>query len=213
MSEKESSSYFWVSYTDLMTSLFFIMLVLYVLTLSVLVIQNKKLEVEADELKKIKEIEKATNEIDSNYFRYNEEFKKHVLKIDVKFPSRQSKIEVLNSKETQDQLVDAGRKIINLVEKFNEAGENIPYLVIIEGQASRDSYLRNYELSYERALSLLRLWQGRGVNMNNTKNIELIIAGSGIGGKPRVKPDSSPLNQRFLIHIIPKVGKIIKTED
>jgi flagellar motor protein MotB len=75
-------------------------------------------------------------------------------------------------------------------------------LLVIEGQASKDNYSRNYELSYERALALRRLWSDNNIDFGN--NCEVLISGSGIGGSMRENEER--LNQRFLIHIVPKPG-------
>lgn len=200
------NNFFWASYTDLMTSLFFIMLVLYVLTFAVLKYEQSKYKAEAEQLRKIKEIQTAVNEIDTTYFIYHPEYKKHVLNIEVAFPTGGEDIYTLNKTSTLMNLVQAGEKITELVNRFKE--ENIKYLVIIEGQASNDRYPRNNQLSYERALALLEFWQKNRINLQNQENCELIIAGSGTGGVPREQPDRPPKNQRFLIHIIPKVGTI-----
>ena len=61
MKEKDSG-FFWPSFTDLMTSLFFIMLVLYVLTFIKLQSEKKATE---KQLNKIKEIEKALKALPS----------------------------------------------------------------------------------------------------------------------------------------------------
>ena len=50
-------TFFWASYADLMTSLFFVMLVLFTVTVGVLA---KEKNVVQEELDKIKEIEAAT---------------------------------------------------------------------------------------------------------------------------------------------------------
>lgn len=206
MNDKNDTNFFWASYTDLMTSLFFIMLVLYILTFAILKLEQSKYKADAEQLRKIKEIQNAINEIDTTFFLYHPEYKKHVLNIDIQFDSRDDDIYKMNSIKTRTQLVDAGKTIIDLVNRFKE--ENIKYLVIIEGQASNDNYKYNYELSYERALALLNFWKKRNIHLENLENCELIIAGSGKKGVPREKPDRPPKNQRFLIHIIPKVGTI-----
>lgn len=190
-----------------MTSLFFIMLVLYALTFAILQSEKEKYKADAEQLKKIREIEKSVNEIDTTYFLYNSQYKKHVLNIDVSFPVGRADIYAQNKERTLYDLIESGKTILRLVDRFKDE-ENIKYLVIIEGQASKDAYKGNYELSYKRALALLEFWKDREVDMENQKNIELIIAGSGIGGVPREQPDRPPKNQRFLIHIIPKVGEI-----
>ncbi len=205
MSKPKKESYFWTSFSDLMTSLFFVMLVLFVLTIALL--HRKIVEVEGDrkatreQLDKIKEIEEAINIIDTTYFDYNEVYKKHILKITVNFPVGISEISVL-SLNTQNELIKAGRSIQNTLNKISQEFPEIQYLLIIEGQASKDSYVRNYELSYERALALNRLWSESGVDFGN--NCEVIISGSGVGGSMRDPIELK--NQRFLIHIIPKPG-------
>ncbi len=208
-----SGDFFWVSYSDLMTSLFFVMLVLYVLTFVLLKIQQGQLQADADQLAKIKEIQEAVNSIDSQFFAYDPIYRKHVLNIPIRFPSGGDNIYSSNSVPTRLQLEDAGKRIIELVEQRNQERVNrgdkqVQFLVIIEGQASRDGFSGNDELSYRRALSLLRFWETRAINMNDRSDIELIVAGSGEGGLPRAQPDRPPKNQRFLIHIIPKVGEI-----
>jgi outer membrane protein OmpA-like peptidoglycan-associated protein len=89
-------------------------------------------------------------------------------------------------------------------------------LLIIEGQASRDSdasaYNRNYNyvLSYRRALALVEYWEEKDTIYFNDKYCELIISGSGWDNPFRVEPDviGNRENQRFVIHIIPKTGVI-----
>ena len=83
-------------------------------------------------------------------------------------------------------------------------------MLIIEGQASRDKSIYNYELSYQRALSLKKFWEANGVSFND-KNCEVLICGSGDGrlsGTGLMREKTEVLNQRFLIHILPKPGKI-----
>jgi len=200
---KKSKNFFWISYTDLMTSLFFVMLVLYILTYSILLKEQRKLEADAKELKKIKEIELSVNNIDKKYFEYDSTYKKHILSIDVKFKPRSSDINNI-SKTKRNSLLNAGKSIKKFIEKTEN--ENVFYLIIIEGQASKDNYSQNFELSYERALSLVKFWKSNGIDLFELDNCELIIAGSGINGKPRNAIEIK--NQRFLIHIIPKIGTI-----
>ncbi len=207
MSKNNRNSFFWTGYSDLMTSLFFVMLVLFVLTLAH---SNKKinllregLSATKQQIEKIKEIEEAIKGIDSTYFDYNTIYKKHVLKISVNFPIRISEMDSVDS-ITRDNLKKAGRSIINSLKKISDEYPGIQYLLVIEGQASKDSYPYNYELSYNRALSLSRFWNENGVYFGD--NCEVLISGSGIGGTMREEDESK--NQRFLIHLIPKPGII-----
>ena len=64
MKEKQDS-FFWTSYSDLMTSLFFVMLFMFVLTVALLHIRNKATK---QQLEKIKDVQQAIESINSNYF-------------------------------------------------------------------------------------------------------------------------------------------------
>ena len=206
---------FWTSYADLMTSLFFVMLALYAVTFVVLKAEQARYKADAEQLRKIREIEKALNGIaeKGGYFAYSEEHKKHILTIEVKFMRGSSDITTIEE-DKRLQLVAAGRVIMSKIDSINQVEPNIKYLLIIEGQASRDQnegheYL-NYVLSYNRALSLLNFWKKNGINVGEgaLKNCELLIAGSGEYGTPRDVENVK--NQRFLIHILPKTGAIHK---
>ena len=197
-------SYFWASYADLMSSLFFIMLVLFVLTVVMLQKQMKATEAE---INKIKEIQNSISNIDSTYFAYNAEHKKHILKIDVGFQTNSANIIDIDE-HTRLQLLNAGKAINRFIYEACKK-YNAQYLLIIEGQASKDDYVRNNELSYERALALVNYWKRNGVFFNS-EQCEVIISGSGQEGTLRIQPDvaGNVKNQRFLIHILPKPGVI-----
>jgi hypothetical protein len=63
-------------------------------------------------------------------------------------------------------------------------------------------------LSYHRAQSLIKFWEQNDIGLNKLKSCEVIIAGSGERGIPRTQPDIGNANQRFLITIVPKIGKM-----
>ena len=207
MSKQKKESFFWTSYSDLMTSIFFVMLVLFILT--IVLLHKKMVDIENErkatqsQIDKIREIEEAVNKIDSTYFDYNTVHKKHILKIRVNFQRGESDINTLDF-YTQNELIKAGRSIQNTLKNINHEYPKIKYLLVIEGQASKDNYNRNYELSYERALALRKLWSDNSIDFGS--NCEVLISGSGIGGSMRENKEY--LNQRFLIHIIPKPGII-----
>lgn len=207
-SEKKRD-FFWLSYSDLMTSLFFVMLVLFVL---IYTMQNKmigELKVKEAELNKIIEIKKSLENINSNYFIYSKEYKKHILNIPVRFNTNSSNIMDIDP-ATRQQIREAGYTIKNLMTSL-PINQNIRYLLVIEGQASRDGASINDELSYRRAIELRNYWFGYNPDLNNAlPNCEIIIAGSGQYGIPREKPDIPPANQRFLITIVPKIGELKK---
>ena len=202
-------SFFWASYADLMSSLFFIMLVLFVLT--IVMLQKQMIEIEEmrkateAEINKIKEIQNAISNIDSTYFAYNAEHKKHILKIDVGFQTNSADITDIEL-DTRHQLLNAGKAINQFIKDACQK-YNAQYLLIIEGQASKDNFIRNNELSYERALALVNYWKNNGV-LFNSEQCEVIISGSGQDGTLRIQPDvaGNVKNKRFLIHINKRHG-------
>jgi len=217
MSKNKKESFFWTSYSDLMTSLFFVMLVLFVL---VVVLLHNKINQQAAELegyktvpiKKYEYLEKAEQslkKIDTLYFEYDVQYKRHTLKnISVSFKTGSSNIKDIPQADL-DKLYRVGRSIQNFVQQAVDSIPDIKYLLIVEGQSSRDIYDRNYELSYERALALVKFWSAKGVYFDSNY-CEVIISGSGIASPFREKPDiaGNKANQRFVIHIIPKTGVI-----
>ena len=206
--KKGKESFFWTSYSDLMTSLFIIMLVLFVL---VIVLLHKRMETTINELEDIKKVEASTKDLEGEYFSYNKEYEKFVLNINCQFPVRQYDIDLLDT-ETRAKLMDAGKKVKDFLERHSET----QYLVIVEGQASANSESWtefNYNLSFQRALSLVKFWATNPNVKFSDKNCELQIAGSG-DGRLSAKTMRDPINaknQRFLIYIIPK--NIIKKNE
>jgi outer membrane protein OmpA-like peptidoglycan-associated protein len=213
MTKNKKESFFWTSYSDLMTSLFFVMLVLFVLT--IVLLHNKIMEIDAErkatqeQLDKIKEVEDAVKNIDSRYFQYDADYKRHTLvNIDVSFERGSSDIYDIPEYQ-RNKLVEAGNSITNFVRDAVKSNDNVKYLLILEGQSSKDSYTRNYELSYERALALYKYWAIQQVDFDSHV-CEVIISGSGHSSPFRQQPDidGNKANQRFVIHIIPKIGEI-----
>lgn len=163
--------------------------------------ERQRLAVLEEEYKKLQEIQKAIEQLDPTYFEYQAAYKRHVIKPQVQFAVGDNKI----AKHYKSMLLEAGRAIKALENELSP-GDNIKYMLVIEGMASKDGYRRNYELSYERALSLFRLWQQEGLQFSPDR-YEIMIAGSGSGGVGRDLLQEKN-NQRFLIQVIPKIGTI-----
>ncbi len=195
---------FWISYSDLMTSLFFVMLALFVITIGHL---KYNLETTEQQLEKIQELQTAVQELPKQYFEYQPQYKRFKLIKQIQFEVG-SKIIL---PEYYDYLSEVGESISGLIvllkkqEKFKKF--DIKYLVVIEGMASKDSYARNFELSYERALALYQFWKSRGISFD-ALDCEIQISGSGTEGIREYEGLEEFKNQQFLIHIIPKMGKI-----
>lgn len=213
MSKLKKESFFWTSYADLMTSLFFVMLVFFVLTIALL--HRKMVDIETDrkatqaQLDKIKEIEESVKKINSQYFEYDSFYKRHTIKnINISFQTGSSKISDIPQNQLE-RLLEVGNSIKTFVDKAIAENSNVKYLLIIEGQSSKDYYPKNYELSYERALTLVKYWSANQV-IFDSNFCEVIISGSGQASPFRVHPDNADnkANQRFVIHIIPKPGII-----
>ena len=198
---QKKESFFWTSYSDLMTSLFFIMLVLFIL---VIVLLHKRMEATEMQLEEIRKVEESTKDLSKDFFVYHPEYKKYVLNISVAYPIGESditKMDVPNKEKCLENLFWAGKEIQTFLENHKEN----KYILIIEGQASKDSFSQNYELSYKRALGLLRYWM-KERKLNFGDNCEIQISGSGDGklNTHSMRETQEMLNQRFLIHILPK---------
>jgi len=198
----KSASFFWPSYTDLMTSLFFIMLVLYVLTFLDLTNQKKVTE---QQLEQIKEIQNAVTELPKEFFAYDESFKRYSLTKNIEFDIGRAVIKA----QDVDYLVNVGKSISDLIDtlKTKYKDQDIKYVLVIEGMASNDRYVDNYPLSYLRAWAVVKLWERMGI-MPDQEVCEVQIAGSGTGGIGRFPSSEESRNQRILIQIVPKIGEL-----
>jgi hypothetical protein len=201
----KDSSFFWPSFTDLMTSLFFIMLVLYVLTYLKLTNQQKATQIQLD---KIQEIQAAVKELPKEYFVYDSVYKRFSLVRNIEFEPRKDII----TANDESYLVDVGISIKVLIDRLKRkyAKQDIKYVVLIEGMASRDNYTDNFPLSYLRAWAVHKLWE-RNLIVLDPGVCEVQISGSGTGGIGRYQYTEERKNQRILIQIVPKIGEI-KTE-
>lgn len=217
MAEKKES-FFWTSYSDLMTSLFFIMLTLFIL---VIVLLHKRMETTEKQLEEIKKVEASTKELGrTTYYSYKPKYKKYVLNVRCFFDELKSGLRDLQTDTVR--LRNAG----NEIKSFLNRNSGNQYLLIIEGQASRNSVRQteqNYHLSFQRALTLMKFWKDVCM-IDFGANCEIQIAGSGDGrynfgytngdGTSRFRELDATLmrerghkereNQRFVIHIIPK---------
>ncbi|WP_299700270.1 hypothetical protein [uncultured Pontibacter sp.] len=211
---KESRDFFWPSYVDLMTVLFLVMLVLFVLSFKLFqdkALENQqtlaRLEVELEEKKKLDEIKSALSRLDERYFQYNERHKRHELLVDVLF--QQSRAEI--PQRALGPLRRAGENLSQVINSIDD--EDVKYLIVIDGRAAsypkgdpRNITEREYalELSYKRAVALMKFWQSSGIKFPKDR-IELVAAGSGFEGAGRT---GDARDRRFVIQILPKVGTL-----
>ncbi|RZL44767.1 MAG: hypothetical protein EOP00_19065 [Pedobacter sp.] len=216
------NDFFWPSFTDLMTSLFFIMLVLYIITFAQLKRKNKVLE---NQIKIIKTVEANLQPLknDTELFTYEEEYSRFKLSFNVRFQddkfSISSNNDLVDPDATRKKITDAGYKLKSVIDTLKSVKNDKPeldkvsYIVVIAGYASKDNnpkrLMHNYELSYLRALSLWQYWKDLGIDFESADYkglVDLQISGNGWGGVGRL--DNEKDNQRFLIQIFPKIGDI-----
>ncbi|WP_298881984.1 hypothetical protein [uncultured Polaribacter sp.] len=211
----KKSGFFWVSFADLMTSLFFIMLVLYVISFAILQSKQGILEAQANQLKEIKNVQKAIENLDTTYYHFDKVNKRYKLNIDVRFKPNSSNINDIPQK-TRIGLGNAGENLYNKVKSIIDTSKTIDYLLIIEGNAQRSNknWVSNpnmgYNLSYKRALSLFNYWKRMGADFNSLgSQCEVIIAGSGYFSHSR-DDENENNNRRFTIQVTSKVGKFLQ---
>lgn len=142
----------------------------------------------------------------------------------------------------REEIKNAGDSIKATIERLQQnqnLKRDIKYLVVIEGQSSQITFndadtiwRNNYTLSYLRAWNLHKFWKSKGIDFTKMDRCELVICGSGEEGIPRVVPDNfltenrflskdnykqwadiESKNQRFLVHIVPVIGKLDMDEN
>lgn len=207
---------FWISYSDLMTSLFFIMLVLFVLA-KVQWDQNeaelKAAMKELEERKKIsdrykntvEDIERSIESLPTEYFAYDKETRRFKMMRNIEFHMGEDRLKNPNDRE---YIVAIGRSIQKVISSLQAKNyENVRYVVIIEGMSSKDRAGEdvNYPLSYSRAWRVKRIWDADAISFDKDI-VDVQISGSGTGGIGRKINETE--NRQILIHIVPKIGRI-----
>jgi len=208
-----------------MTSMFFIMLVLFVMAIGYLKVKNIENERLIKELKRreqglIKEKEKLEKLLNlekqfeplikDNSFYYLPDCKKFIVKdlmgIEI-FEPNQFAIK----QDYIQRTVNAGIRIKKFLELLNKENPELSYLLVIEGNMANtfDEKINKdensgYLISYQRALSVYKLWLRNDINFRKY-NVEVMLCGSGFNGLCRDKLEDN--NKRFSIQIIPKVSK------
>lgn len=203
----KDKDFFWPSYVDLLTALFIVMLVLFVLSYKLLSDSKKTTE---EELNKIKEIQKISENLPKNFFEYQPEFKRWTLIRQPQFPINSDQIPFSD----YEFLTLIGQSLIQMVDslQIKYRDDSLKYLIIIEGMSSKiGSNPDPNNLSYRRAKALVDFWTQNNIFFDK-QVCELLVVGSGIEGIGRY-PFDPPLfeqekkNQRILIQLVPKSSK------
>ena len=225
MATKRDKETFWLSYSDLMTSLFFIMFVLFIV--SIVKMGRTNIEVmqalgEAKatnaQLEKILQLdEQFANLSKSSSLKYIEKRKMFVAEdlegIEIFQPNSTTLKPEFSDFKKIDEI---GCSIESILKGLYENNKDFSYQLVIEGTAAipwqqlRDKSFNpdQYDvlmLSYQRSLVLYERWACNGLNLRKY-NTEIIIAGSGFNGINRDERIEEN-NKRFIIQIIPKISR------
>lgn len=224
--EQEEEHNFWQNYTDLMSGF---LIVFIIASLSAYYGYKKYVDlyhekgitegnindivVNAELYQKIREFQDAQKSINRKYFAYNEKFQRFECKVNVLFAPESPVIPT----ENYEQLIEAGKELEEIIEKFKES-TNVSFKVIIEGRAARSHQQPNptdaqksfaARLSYERARNLHLLWRSKGLLEHIIdENGEVFISGSGLDGKGRYSgygAEGEDKNKTFIIQIVPYI--------
>lgn len=210
---KKVSDSFWLSYSDLMTSLFFIMLVLFVVCLVMTKISHGNLVGKIEYYERILQLENQFKELSaSNTLSYNDDNKTFVAKdligIEIFKPDS-----AVIKKEYLDIVDKVGQDLESLLIKLKNVNPDFSYLLVIEGYSANNGRKSmssdrayNYKLSFERALALYNRWRIHGKIDLRKYNTEILICGSGLNGINRDKANEEN-NKRFVIQILPKISR------
>lgn len=212
MARDKHKDSFWLSYSDLMTSLFFIMLVLFIVCIGKMGKALGDANATNEQLRQIIQLETQFATLSqSSTLKYIEENKTFIAKdfegIEI-FESDDNKIKPIYLGKVKQ----VGKDIEKLLAQLHEKNPQFSYLLVIEGMSANrvinpwnPNRPYNYCLSYARAMSLYLFWEKEGINLRKY-NTEIQICGSGLNGINRDKGVEAN-NKRFVIQIIPKISR------
>ncbi|RZK03765.1 MAG: hypothetical protein EOO46_17700 [Flavobacterium sp.] len=212
--DTKSRDFFWPSYVDLMTALFAVVLILFVLSFKLfkdkeneIIKEKNKYQVLAAQFERIKKIDDKIQALEkTGRFKYDEQYNRFLVKDFIGEEIFQANQDIIKP-EFLKTANEAGKDIQQLIASFTKES-NVNFLVLIEGNAAYGEGLDrdakgSFVLSYKRALALYKYWNDSQIF--DRSNTEIIVAGSGFYGVGRDKVEEN--NKRFIIQIIPKIDK------
>ncbi len=229
MAKAKQKDPFWTSYSDLMTSLFFVMLVLFIICLVRVGGINKDLKKEKEKYEEAFKKANADKEDLENILKLEDQFKVLSESSSLEYDSikkmfyakdfQEKEIFYSNDDKIKPEfygVVDkVGEDMLQILQSLNQ-NEDFNYQMVIEGNAAikwqnlksgnfNPDDIAMYHLSYNRALALYLYWKKKGIDFRKY-NTEVIIAGSGFNGINRDNKVED-YNKRFIIQIIPKINR------
>lgn len=229
MARAKQKDPFWTSYSDLMTSLFFVMLVLFIICLVKVGKTNGELNDKVIALDSLNFTLNADNEDLRNILQLESQFKVLSESASLQYdPTKkmfyakdfqEKEIFYPNGDRIKEQylaIVDSvGNDLLQIMQSLNQ-NKDYNYQMVIEGNAAikwenlqsgnyNPDDVGMYHLSYRRALALYLHWRSKGIDFRKY-NTEIIIAGSGFNGINRDE-NVEDYNKRFIIQIIPKINR------
>lgn len=235
MASNNKKALFWTSYSDLMTSMFFAMLVLFIVVVVAMgavnrTVQetNKELEEAKAKLEKALEDANASNEQLQQILRLQDQFNTLTASSTLKYDEQKrmfyakdfGEIEIFNPNEATIKseylgtVNKVGTDIKTLIDSLKQSNKEFKYLLVIEGTAAipykelrAGSFDPDNDDMYELSYRRALALYKKWKHLNfRESNTEIIIAGSGFNGINRDIINENN-NKRFVIQIIPKVDK------
>lgn len=221
MAKTKQKDSFWISYSDLMSSLFFVMLVLFIICLvkggmnGELRKAYKEAIADKKDLENILQLEDQFKILSQSSSLEYDSIKKMFYAKDF----QEKEIFYPNDDKIKPEHIETvdlvGNDILKILQSLNQ-NENFKYQMVIEGNAAikwqnlksgnyNPDNVQMYHLSYNRALALYLYWKSQGIDFR-LYNTEVIIAGSGFNGINRDEKVED-YNKRFVIQIIPKITR------
>lgn len=204
---------FWIGFSDLMTSLFFVFLVVASFLAFGYRAQAEQYRADAEELRRIKDVARATEKLTENgRFVYNSACDRFELadKYQFEFIPKSAVI----PESAKPGLVQAGLDLSTLINSVDD-NSLVRYKIIIEGRTAKfvnegyrngDPVYRNKELSYLRSLAVWKLWEENDIKLNEEGGVsEVFISGSGFEGQCRYAFTEAEegKNKRIILQVIP----------
>lgn len=209
MARERRKDLFWLSYSDLMTSMFFIMLVLFVICIAKMSNDNTNTNKKLHNLESILGLENQFKILaESSCLRYDSIHKTFIAK----------DLEGIEIFEAESDIIKpiylgkvhlVGNSLDSVLNILHSENPDFSYLMVIEGYSANSGKWDNdreynYDLSFRRALRLYNTWRQEKHDLRKY-NTEILICGSGLNGINRDPVEDN--NKRFVIQILPKVSK------